>query len=180
MSKKLTTIRLHKTAKLSGMKDFDDEIYFKKVYLLLMNSIRKLEGAFSNLIFLLFVNSFLEILRIETVVLMYMKGHWQLDVFVHSLYYSIIAAVSFLAIIISADQAQDNIFHAKESLRGFNKVFLSVQYRLKELKEEIECWHDMRHIRLTAWGMFKVKRDLFLSIIALYISYGMLIVQFTP
>ncbi|GFT48270.1 uncharacterized protein NPIL_265051 [Nephila pilipes] len=177
-SKRLTTLRHYGVTEICGLKEFDTERYVKKVYGLLLNTIQKLESTFSSLIFLLLVNSFLEILRIEIVILMYLKGHWKLDIFVHSLYYSTIAAVSLIFIIVSADKAQDNIDLARDNLRGFSKIS-SVQRSLIDLREDIEFWQDVRCIRLTAWGMFKVKRDLFLSILALYISYIVLIVQFT-
>ncbi|GFR01500.1 uncharacterized protein TNCT_90961 [Trichonephila clavata] len=177
-SKRLTSLRLYSVSEISGSENFDEESYFKKVYRLLLTTIRNFESTFSSLIFLLFVNSFLEILRIETIVIMYLKGQWQLDVFVHSLYYSTIAAVSFVVIIICADQAQDQIDLAKVNLRGFHKI-ISLQCSLRGIREDIQFLQDCRCVRLTAWRMFTVKRDLFLNIIALYITYGVLIVQFT-
>lgn len=156
----------------------EDESYYKGSYLFLIKLVRKLESNFSSLIFFIFVNSFLEILRIESIVLMFMRGRWKLDVFVHSLYYSTIAFFSFVATITSADQVQIKVRLARKILKSFPK-YASVQRCLQELKEEIACWQEMRHTSLTAWGMFKVKRDLFISITALYISYGVLIAQIT-
>lgn len=148
------------------------------VYLSLVKLIMELENAFSSLVFLQFVNSFLEILRIETVVLMYMKGRWQFDIIIHSLYYSFVGASSFLAMILSADDVPSR-FHATWIILRNDDDYFNERC-LKSLKLQIEYLQDMRYTRLTAWGMFEVKRDLFLSIFALLISYGIIIAQITP
>ncbi|GIY84467.1 uncharacterized protein CEXT_57181 [Caerostris extrusa] len=109
---------------------------------------------------------------------MYLKGHWKLDVLVHSLYYTTIAATSLLAVIISADQAQSNIKFAKQILREFDEQ-VPIQRSVIELREDIWCWQDSTHTHLTAWGMFKIQRDQLMSISVLVISYGVLIVQYT-
>lgn len=176
VSKRLKNFRCYRFKECN--ESLEDENCYKGSFLFLIKLLRKLESNFSSLIFFIFVNSFLEILRIESIILMFMRGRWKFDVFVHSLYYSIIAFVSFVVTITSADQVQIKVRMARKIMKDFPKC-ASVQLCLQELKEELACWQEMRHTNLTAWGMFKVQRDLFISITALYISYGVLIAQIT-
>lgn len=58
----------------------------KRNFFSLLKVLNEIKNTFSGLVFLQFLNSFLEILRIETVVLMYIKGRWHFDIIVRSLY----------------------------------------------------------------------------------------------
>lgn len=153
--------------------------HMKTGYLKIVKLLMEFEDAFSSVVFLQFVSSFLEILRIETVVFMYLKGRWKFDIIVHSLYWSFVGAFSFLAMILSADSVQDSCHAAGIALQDSRSTFSS-ETVLKSLQLQMEHLQNVRFIRLTAWGMFQIKKDLFLSIIALYVSYGVLIAQMTP
>lgn len=133
----------------------------------------------SSVVFLQFVSSFLEILRIETVVFMYLKGRWKFDIIVHSLYWGFVGAFSLLAMILCADSVQEACHTARIALRDYGSSS-SNRNILKFLQLQIEYLQNVKFIRLTAWGMFQVKKDLFLSILALYITYGVLIAQMSP
>lgn len=151
----------------------------KKVYLQLLKLLTQFDDTFSSIIFFQFVNSFLEILRIETVVFMYIKGRWQLSIIVHSMYYFFVGALSILAIILSADSAQNACHSARILLHDYKSSFSPGRF-LKSFYAQIQYLQEARFARLTAWGMFQIKKDLFLSITALFLSYGILIAQITP
>lgn len=151
----------------------------KTGYLKLVKLLMEFDHAFSSVVFLLFVSSFFEILRIETVIIMYLNNRWQFEIVLPSLYWSFVGAFSFLAIILCADSVQNACHAARIVLQDYESTF-SNETILKSLQLQIVYLQDERFIRLTAWGMFQIQNDIFLSLIALYVTYGVLIAQITP
>lgn len=164
-------------------KVFNEDNFFclddiKTCYFKLVKLLMEFENTFSSLVFLQIVSSFFEILRIETVIIRYFNNRWKFDIILPSVYWSSVGISSLLAIILSADSIQNACHAARIVLQDYGSTFSS-ETILKSLQLQVVYLQDKRFIRLTAWGMFQVQNDLFLSLIALYVTYGVLLAQIT-
>lgn len=164
-------------------KVFNEDNFFclddiKACYFKLVKLLMEFENTFSNLVFLQIVSSFFEILRIETVIIRYFNNRWKFDIILPSVYWSSVGVFSLLAIILSADSIQNACHAARVVLQDYRSTF-SRETILKSLQLQVVYLQIERFMRLTAWGMFQVQNDLFLTLIALYVTYGVLIVQIT-
>lgn len=139
-------------------------------------AILKLEEALSLSMLLVLFTNFSEMFRIFTLILFIDPKRMNSNSISHSQIYFAQTAILFLVLIFAADSLQIhfNVLRRKLLLSPYIFSGESEQTRFRKRLIMVE---DQEYVKLTAWGVFEIKRTLILSAIASLITYGVLIQQ---
>lgn len=139
--------------------------------------ILKLEDTLSlSSLFVLFSN-FFEMFRIFTHLMFMAPNELSLSRISNSMLYFLLTFFLFLVLIFTADSMQLHFYELRNSILTSNDIFLQRSEKASFVKK-ISMIEDKVYIRLTAWGIFEIKRSMILSAVASLITYGVLLQQF--
>ncbi|GFS70452.1 uncharacterized protein NPIL_421281 [Nephila pilipes] len=143
------------------------------VYERTLRIFKELENAFSPLIFLVFSHIVFEFLRIMFLIAFMLNYDNTTIIYTEFLSFFTQVTLIFLTVL-AADKAQVKANDLRVSLLAFYKTRDAVNSS-GEVATLIE---DRKLLRFTAWGIFTIRKPLFLSLSAWLFAYGVILLQF--
>lgn len=148
-------------------------------YKSIRSNMKCIEKTFSFFLFIFLGRSFFEFFRI----LSYSLDKIRLTVVdvkfaISTAVYSTVTLVLFISVIMSADRLQNNFKHLCEIILQSFVENTDFRNGLFDLKFMLAVSEDRKQIRLTAGGIFQLKKGLLLTTAASFFSYGIVMLQF--
>ncbi|GBN14773.1 hypothetical protein AVEN_82653-1 [Araneus ventricosus] len=153
-------------------RSFGNELF--ETYEDLFETILMTEDTLSLICFICLMRLFMEFFRVFSLLFNFVRGKPQSASAIDAGTYGVVTGALFVAMIFAADSVQKNFQELQRRLMKKSALNRSTQNGF--------CFREQILVRnedaiLTGWGIFELKKKLFLSTLASLITYGVLLQQ---
>ncbi|GFU48517.1 uncharacterized protein NPIL_45811 [Nephila pilipes] len=147
-------------------------------YYTIRKCLQVLEERFSLLIFIFCTRSFVEFFRVLSSFLNKTDATGVARFSVQSGAYSLVILIVFVVVIMRANNLMESYKKLCRKMTAVSEYELHPNDVLEMHRRWILLMDDKRNIGLSGWGMFYLKKKLFITAVASVVTYGVILYQF--